>query len=201
MVLPPPPREPSTRSSVNTPDKDSHPPSSLLLVCTTSIPPQYSPRHIRLACITSALPHSNPSPFLPACIDWCLCRWNYELTPVPFSRFPLPFLLPGAVTSCIYFLIEVKGHPPANLAEEMAKAPWWAWTGGVLGAIFVLINILAIPKLGAGTTTAIIVCSQLVFSCIIDNFHLFGIKERQYTVWRGLATVGLIGSVGVIAKF
>ncbi|KAF9347725.1 MAG: hypothetical protein J3Q66DRAFT_389477 [Benniella sp.] len=107
----------------------------------------------------------------------------------------------GAITSCIYFLIEVKGRPPADLTEQMALAPWWAWTGGILGAIFVLINILAIPKLGAGTTTAIIVCSQLVFSCIIDNFSLFGIKFRQYTVWRGLATAGLIGCVGVIAKF
>lgn len=83
----------------------------------------------------------------------------------------------------------------------VAKAPWWSWTGGVIGAIFVIITILAIPKLGAGTTSAIIVCAQLVFSCIIDNFSLFGIPHRQYTIWRGLATIGLIGCVGIIAKF
>ncbi|KAF9110754.1 hypothetical protein BGX27_005929 [Mortierella sp. AM989] len=107
----------------------------------------------------------------------------------------------GAVTSCIYFLIEVKGRPPTDLVLTMAKAPWWAWTGGVIGAVFVIITILTIPKLGAGTTTAIIVCAQLVFSCIIDNFGIFGIPFRQYTLWRGLATIGLIGCVGVIAKF
>ncbi|KAF9360400.1 hypothetical protein BGX26_009525 [Mortierella sp. AD094] len=107
----------------------------------------------------------------------------------------------GAVASCIYFLIEVKGRPPANLALMMAKAPWWSWTGGVIGAIFVIITILAIPKLGAGTTTAIIVCAQLIFSCIIDHFGFFGIPIRHYTLWRGLATIGLIGCVGVIAKF
>ncbi|GJJ73315.1 bacterial/archaeal transporter family-2 protein [Entomortierella parvispora] len=107
----------------------------------------------------------------------------------------------GAVASCVYFLIEVKGRPPMNLAMMAAKAPWWAWTGGVIGAIFVIITILVIPKLGAGTTTAIIVCAQLVFSCIIDNFALFDMPHRQYTLWRGLASVGLIGCVGVIAKF
>ncbi|KAF9938430.1 hypothetical protein BGZ75_003077 [Mortierella antarctica] len=107
----------------------------------------------------------------------------------------------GAITSCIYFLIEVKGRPSPDLPQTMALAPWWAWTGGVLGAIFVIITILALPKLGAGTTTAIIVCTQLVFSCVIDNFHLFGIPFRQYSPWRGIATVGLIGCVGVIAKF
>jgi transporter family-2 protein len=107
----------------------------------------------------------------------------------------------GAVTSLIYFLIEVQGRPPADLASRLAMAPWWAWTGGVIGALFVIINILTIPKLGAGTTSAIIVCSQLVFSCIIDNFQFFGIAYRTYTLWRGLATVGLIGCVAAIAKF
>ncbi|KAG0266804.1 hypothetical protein BG011_000856 [Mortierella polycephala] len=107
----------------------------------------------------------------------------------------------GAMTSCIYFLIEVKGRPAPDLMDNMKLAPWWAWTGGVLGAVFVIITILALPKLGAGTTTAIIVCTQLVFSCIIDNFEFFNIPFRQFSLWRGLATIGLIGCVGVIAKF
>ncbi|KAF9928959.1 hypothetical protein FBU30_002015 [Linnemannia zychae] len=107
----------------------------------------------------------------------------------------------GALTSLIYFLIEVQGRPPADLPSRLAEAPWWCWTGGVIGALFVIINILTIPKLGAGTTSAIIVCSQLVFSCIIDNFQFFGIPFRDYTLWRGLATAGLIASVAAIAKF
>ncbi|CAO3567282.1 hypothetical protein BGZ70_008886 [Mortierella alpina] len=107
----------------------------------------------------------------------------------------------GAVVSVVYFLIEVKGRPPTNLSLMMAKAPWWSWTGGLIGAIFVIITILAIPKLGAGTTTAIIVCTQTIFSCVIDHFQIFDLPFRQYSVWRGLATVGLIGCVAVIAKF
>ncbi|KAI7821391.1 hypothetical protein BC939DRAFT_478372 [Gamsiella multidivaricata] len=107
----------------------------------------------------------------------------------------------GAVASCIYFLIEVRGRPPANLALMISKAPWWSWTGGVLGAIFIIVTILAIPKLGAGTTTAIIICAKLIFSCLIDNFGFFGIPKRKYTIWRGLATIGLIGCVAVISVF
>ncbi|KAF9422512.1 hypothetical protein BGZ94_008552 [Podila epigama] len=108
----------------------------------------------------------------------------------------------GALASAVYWLIEVEGRPPADLVTSLTQAPWWAWTGGVIGAIFVIIIILTIPKLGAGTCSAIIVCAQLIFSCIIDHFTLFGIPvQRQYTVWRGLATATLIGSVAVIAKF
>ncbi|KAG0227070.1 hypothetical protein BGW41_003992 [Actinomortierella wolfii] len=108
----------------------------------------------------------------------------------------------GAIVSCIYFLIEVKGQPASNMPDLMAQAPWWSWFGGPLGAIFVIINILSIPKLGAGTTTAIIVSVQLMMGCIIDNFQILGVqKQRDYTLWRGLATVGLMISTGIIAKF
>ncbi|KAK3833403.1 MAG: hypothetical protein JOS17DRAFT_740388 [Linnemannia elongata] len=107
----------------------------------------------------------------------------------------------GAVTSFIYFLIEVRGRPPANLAIMLAKAPIWAWTGGVLGAVYVTITILSIPTLGAGTTTAILISAKLIFSCIIDHFGLFGINKRPFTIFRALAALGLVGCVAVIAAF
>ncbi|KAF9970545.1 hypothetical protein BGZ73_006732 [Actinomortierella ambigua] len=108
----------------------------------------------------------------------------------------------GAATSAIYWMIEVRGRPPANLPTMLAKAPWWAWTGGILGACFVIITILAIPKVGAGTTTAIIVSSKLIMGCVIDHFQLLGVSmHRKYTIWRMLATVLLVGCTVVIAKF
>ncbi|KAG0199306.1 hypothetical protein BGX28_007417 [Mortierella sp. GBA30] len=107
----------------------------------------------------------------------------------------------GAVVSLVYFLIEVKGKPPTDLAQMMAKAPWWSYTGGLIGCIFVILSILTIPRFGAGTTTAIIVCIQTIFSCLIDHFQIFDLPFRQYTVWRGIATIGLIACVAVIAKF
>jgi len=84
----------------------------------------------------------------------------------------------------------------------VAKAPWWAWTGGVLGACYVIVTILSIPTLGSGTTSAIVISSKLVFSCIADHFQLFGLqRKRPYSLLRGLASMGLVASVAVIAKF
>ncbi|KAF9422513.1 hypothetical protein BGZ94_008553 [Podila epigama] len=107
----------------------------------------------------------------------------------------------GCITSFIYWLIQVRGRPPANLILMLSKAPWWSWLGGILGALFVTITILSIPTLGAGTTSAIIVCAKLIFSCIIDHFRFFAIPQRKYTLWRGVATCTLVASVAVIAKF
>lgn len=38
----------------------------------------------------------------------------------------------------------------ANIFRSLA-APWYAWCGGILGAYYVIINILTVPRLGAAT--------------------------------------------------
>ncbi|KAF9432212.1 hypothetical protein BGZ76_011124 [Entomortierella beljakovae] len=107
----------------------------------------------------------------------------------------------GAATSAIYWLVEVRGRPPANLTLMLTKAPWWSWAGGVLGACFVIITILIMPTLGAGTTTAILISAKLLFACLIDQFAWFGIPRRRITIWRGLAALGLVGFVALISQF
>jgi transporter family-2 protein len=34
---------------------------------------------------------------------------------------------------------------------DLIAAPWYAWCGGILGAYYVIINILTVPRLGAAT--------------------------------------------------
>ncbi|GAA5796625.1 hypothetical protein HPULCUR_001998 [Helicostylum pulchrum] len=82
-----------------------------------------------------------------------------------------------------------------------AAAPWYAWIGGILGAYYVIINILTVPRLGAATVLSIFVCAQIIMACLIDHFALVGVAKRTYTVWRILASLGLVGCVVVIAKF
>lgn len=42
---------------------------------------------------------------------------------------------------------------------------------------------------------------QIIMACLIDHFALVGVAKRTYTVWRILASFGLVGCVVVIAKF
>lgn len=42
---------------------------------------------------------------------------------------------------------------------------------------------------------------QIIMACLIDHFALVGVAKRTYTVWRILASLGLVGCVVVIAKF
>ncbi|KAI8886158.1 DUF606-domain-containing protein [Backusella circina FSU 941] len=107
----------------------------------------------------------------------------------------------AAVCSCLFFIFDIlvlKTPPPSG---KLRDAPWYAWIGGILGAFYVIINILTVPRLGTATVLSIFVCAQIITACIIDHFGLLGLAKRKYSIWRILASLGLIGCVVVVAKF
>src|ERR1700746_1149249 len=46
---------------------------------------------------------------------------------------------------------------PVPSAGVVARIPWWAWSGGLFGAIFIALAILLIPQLGAATFFALLI--------------------------------------------
>ncbi|KAL9543919.1 hypothetical protein PS6_009020 [Mucor atramentarius] len=73
--------------------------------------------------------------------------------------------------------------------------------GGFCGFFYVASNILAVPRLGVGTSLALFVCAQVITACLVDNWGLVGVEVRPYTTWRILASLGAIFCVFVITKF
>src|SRR5215470_12508838 len=53
---------------------------------------------------------------------------------------------------------------PIPSAGVIARVPWWAWSGGMFGAIFIALAILLIPKLGAATFIAVLITGQMLAS-------------------------------------
>src|SRR5919202_3105922 len=49
--------------------------------------------------------------------------------------------------------------PSANIA---ARIPWWAWSGGLFGAIFIALAIVLVPQLGAATFIALLITGQMI---------------------------------------
>ncbi|KAI8338182.1 hypothetical protein BC941DRAFT_452181 [Chlamydoabsidia padenii] len=74
--------------------------------------------------------------------------------------------------------------------------------GGIMGFFYVISNIIAIPKLGAGTTLSIVVCSQVIMACIIDHCGVFDSSpQRNYSLGRILGSIGLVFFVFIIARY
>lgn len=104
----------------------------------------------------------------------------------------------GALGLTVYVLLTNVSWPSSQIFVE---APWWMWTGGLLGAILVFISIVLAPKLGATTTIGLIVLGQMVVSMILDHFGLVGYEEHPVGFWRIMGVVFLVCGVVLIKKF
>ena len=61
-------------------------------------------------------------------------------------------------------------------------APWWIWTGGLLGAFFVSVATALVPRLGATLSFSLVIAGQLIVSIIIDKYGLFGITASDISI-------------------
>lgn len=74
--------------------------------------------------------------------------------------------------------------------------PWWMWTGGILGALFVAMNAYFAPILGAGATVLAGLAGMTIGSLLIDHFGLIGNARRRVIPMHFLMIVLLL--VGVV---
>ena len=75
--------------------------------------------------------------------------------------------------------------------HRAGQAPWWAWIGGGLGAVFVTSSVVVPIRIGAAAFFGIVVAAQLVASVLIDQFGWLSFTQREVTPVR-LLGVGLL---------
>ena len=59
---------------------------------------------------------------------------------------------------------------PTFEVAALSKVPWWAWTGGVIGAVYVAAATLLVPRMGAAALICAVVFGQVVGSLLLDHF-------------------------------
>ena len=89
---------------------------------------------------------------------------------------------------------------PVPAAAVAARVPWWAWSGGVFGAVFIGLGILLVPQLGAATFLALLVTGQMLGAMAFDHFGWMGLAQRPVDLPRFLGVVLLIGGVVLIRR-
>lgn len=101
--------------------------------------------------------------------------------------------------ACMALLALALRDPLPSLAAA-ARIPWWAWSGGMFGAIFVGLGIFLVPQLGAATFIALLVTGQMLASITFDHFGWMGLAQRSLDLTRMLGVALLIGSVVLIRR-
>ena len=95
-------------------------------------------------------------------------------------------------------LLALALRDPVPSASVATRIPWWAWSGGLFGAIFIALAILLIPRLGAATFFALFVAGQMLCSLAFDHFGLLGMPVHPASLTRLAGAAFLILGVVLI---
>ena len=80
------------------------------------------------------------------------------------------------------------------------QAPWWAWSGGLLGAFYVLTAILVAPRLGTAALMGLALSGQLIAALVLDHYGLLGLSVHPLSLWRVVGTILLLAGVALITR-
>ncbi|MDP4161835.1 MAG: DMT family transporter [Bacillota bacterium] len=69
--------------------------------------------------------------------------------------------------------------------------PKWQLLGGLLGAFYVSVMVLVVPKIGVAPTLVAVIAGQLILGAIIDHFGLFG-GQRFPLDTKKMIAIGLL---------
>lgn len=79
---------------------------------------------------------------------------------------------------------------------ELSTIPLIAFAGGIIGALFVVINSYVLPLLGVMLTSVLAICGQMISSLVID---ILGGIESNNLLFQIIGVLLIIG--GVLIKF
>jgi len=103
--------------------------------------------------------------------------------------------LGGTVTMMIVLLVM---REPWLSAAAVGRSSWWLWTGGFFGAIYIVVAIALLPRLGAATVVALIVTGQMLASLAFDHFGLLGLAQHPVSLSRLAGALLLVVAVVLI---
>ena len=83
---------------------------------------------------------------------------------------------------------------------NIGGGPWWAYLGGLCGAVLVFGTLIAAPKVGVLPTFIAVVLGQVVLAAAIDYFGWFGQPVASFGWDRILAIILLLASLALLLR-
>ncbi len=106
-------------------------------------------------------------------------------------------LLVGTIGLLLYGL---SSQGPFKI-QTLKQVPFYELSGGILGAFYVLVVILMLPRLGAALTFSLIVAGQMIVSILLDHTGWLVPVQHPVNIWRVVGLSLIIGGVILVRKF
>ena len=85
--------------------------------------------------------------------------------------------------------------------KGLKEAPPYAYAGGVLGAFYVTVIVLAFPRIGPGLTFGLVVAGQLLLSMLMEHFQIMGAQAQPISLGRIAGMLLIVAGVAIMKKF
>lgn len=85
--------------------------------------------------------------------------------------------------------------------EGLKSAPAHVWLGGLLGAFYVTVVILAYPHLGPSLTFGLIVAGQMIISALMEHFNLLVANPTPINFYKIIGLALIVVGVIIVRKF
>ena len=90
------------------------------------------------------------------------------------------------------------GNRPATAA--FAGLPWYAWVGGLYGAVFVAVAAYAAPKIGVAALITIAIAGQIAMALWLDHVGAMGLAKEPINLGRILGAALVVAGVVLVRR-
>jgi len=105
-----------------------------------------------------------------------------------------------AVITAFFICIFAMFPSPLPTSEGLARMPWWAPLGGLVGAVQVYAGLTLVGEVGAGPFVGFTVTAALLTSLVVDHFGLIHMPVHPLNTWRVIGAALMVGGIVCIAK-
>ena len=81
-----------------------------------------------------------------------------------------------------------------------AGLPWYAWIGGLYGAVFVAVAAYAAPKIGVASLITIGIAGQIVMALWLDHLGAMGLTREPINFGRVLGALLVVAGVVLVRR-
>jgi transporter family-2 protein len=85
-------------------------------------------------------------------------------------------------------------------AAEFAALPWYAWVGGIYGAVFVGVAAYAAPKIGVASLITIGIAGQIAMALLLDHLGALGLAREPINFGRIAGALLVIAGVVLVKR-
>ena len=125
--------------------------------------------------------------------------WNARLRVATGSPV-LTTIISIIVTLLSLTVVWASGATDRGSIPSFNSVPKWAWFGGVFAGYYLVVSLIAVPRLGVAAVFSLVITGQMLGALVLDSTGAFGVSQISPTPAQLLGTTLLLAGVILIQK-